>query len=233
MRVSITLAIVEISFNIREYLIEAMSEEEIDRCEFWVMANRNFRLSDKHNFEFEQILVNEQYNFEYLEAELEDYPFPQVIEFLKYGWPLNASNTQEDMSLPTNQRGAQQHSEFLEKYIKNELRAGSAIGPFVCNPFGRKARFSPINTREKHDSEDLRVLLNLSHPFASGSVNHSIPKNDFLGNQVKLCYPSVEDLAKLVLIKGPGCHIFIRDLSKAYRQMYMDPGGHTPFRVCY
>ena len=149
-----------------------------------------------------------------------------IIQFFKYGWPLNAVDMQEDVSIPRNQKGACNNNKFLKEYIQAELKMGSVIGPFIKNPFGKKARFSPIDTRTKKCSEDLRVILNLSHPRGrgNGSINDSIPKDQFLGEAVKLTYPSVETLAQLVRIKGRGCHIFIRDLTKAYRQMYMDPG---------
>ena len=99
------------------------------------------------------------------------------------------------------------------------------IGPFTKNPFGRVARFSPLDTRPKKDSDDLRVILNLSHPFPKGSVNHSISKTKFLGKEFKLKYPSCDDLIKIINKKGKKCKIFKRDLLAAYRQMYMDPGS--------
>ena len=59
------------NFDIRNFLdCDSMTQEEIDRCEFWVTAYRWVSLSDCHNFQQEKILVNHKWNFEYLEREL-------------------------------------------------------------------------------------------------------------------------------------------------------------------
>ena len=41
---------------------------------------------------------------------------------------------------------------------------------------------------------------------------------------MKVNYPTVDDLVKIVRKKGKGSKIFVRDLSKAYRQMWHEPG---------
>ena len=40
---------------------------------------------------------------------------------------------------------------------------------------------------------------------------------------MKLKYPTPDDLAKIIRKKGKGCKLFIRDLKKAYRQLFLDP----------
>ena len=40
-----------------------------------------------------------------------------------------------------------------------------------------------------------------------------------------LRYPSIDDLARIVRSKGIRSCIFIQDLSKVYRQLYMCPGS--------
>ena len=109
-----------------------------------------------------------------------------------------------------------------------ECEARSIIGPFKENPFGGLATFSPLDTRKKRDSQNLRVILNLSHPFKGGSVNHSIDKSEFFGESMALKYPSVDSLAKIIRDKsksGQRIFIFKQDLKKAYRQMKMQPGS--------
>ena len=74
----------------------------------------------------------------------------------------------------------------------------------------------------------MRIILNLSHPFKKDSVNHSINKEIFDGKLIKLKYPSVDDLVKIIQKKWETTDekvlIFKRDLKAAYRQMWMDPG---------
>ena len=156
-------------FNIRDFLCtEQMSEQEIDRCEFWTTANRIVRESGVHNFEGPKIKVNYDWNLDKLDEWLEGYHDRDIIKYLKYGWPLNASETAENMSVPPNQKGARDNPEKIRAYLKKELEAGSIIGPFKRNPFGKFARFSPLDTRSKKNSEDLRVILNLSYPHGGG-----------------------------------------------------------------
>ena len=81
------------NFNVRDYLAEGVSEEEINRCEFWVMANRITRKTGKPNHEEAKIQVNQDWNFEILEKWLQEYEDKEIIEYLKYGWPLNNQET--------------------------------------------------------------------------------------------------------------------------------------------
>ena len=41
---------------------------------------------------------------------------------------------------------------------------------------------------------------------------------------MKVNYPTADDFVKIIRRKGKGCKIFIRDLSKAYRQMWHEQG---------
>ena len=203
-----------------------MTSQQRQYCEFWVNANRRVRLSGTANFKKEKIQVNNVYNFNYIEKELEDYQDKDVIKFFKYGWPLNAADTARQQEMPQNQKGAVENQKKLQEYIKAEIEQGTAIGPFRKNPFGPAARISPLNAIPKKDSDDLRIILNLSHPFKKDSVNHSISKEMFCGKPIKLKYPTVEDLVKIVQKKQRKNKVLIYkvDLKKAYKQMFNDPG---------
>ena len=212
-------------FNIRDFLdTEAMTDEEIDRCEFWVSANRIVRESQQENWQQARIAVNNTWNLDQMEEWLHGYHDNRLMEYLRFGWPLNAANTAQDASVPRNQAGARDHPEEIRTYLKNELKEGAIIGPFKRNPFGKFARFSPLDTRPKRDSDELRVILNLSYPFQGESVNHSIDKNTYgEDEEMVLKYPTADDLAKLVRRKGVKAKIMKRDLSRAYRQLFMSP----------
>ena len=82
----------------------------------------------------------------------------------------------------------------LREYIQSEKSRGSIIGPFQYNPLGEEARFSPLDSIPKRDLDDLRVIMNLLYPHDNSAVNASLDKHLFLGEQVTLKYPSVEDL---------------------------------------
>ena len=90
-------------FNIRDFLeTEDMSQEEIDRCELWVTANRITLETGLPNFAKAKIQVNTSWNFKKLEEWLQFYEDKELINYLRYRWPLNVINTTEDYSLPVN-----------------------------------------------------------------------------------------------------------------------------------
>ena len=75
------------------------------------------------------------------------------------------------------------------------------------------------------------------------SVNAFIDKDMYLGEHVNLKYPNIDALVDLIKAKGPGCLIFKRDLSRDYRQIFIDPreinlvgyvwNSHLFLRECY
>ena len=86
-----------------------MSESEVDRCEFWINANRIIRESGKENHELARIPVNTNWNLKLLKRWLNEYEDKKVLQYLEYGWPLNAKNTSIDESVPPNQKGAREN----------------------------------------------------------------------------------------------------------------------------
>ena len=213
------------NFNIRDFLdIDDMTEEEIDYCEFWTSANRIVSESGDFNHRKSKIKVNHNWNTKIMEW-LEGYEDQKIMDYINYGWPLNNENTEINQEIPKNQKGARVNVEQVESYIKKEWENGSVIGSFLKNSFGKWARFSPLDTRPKKDSPELRIILNLSHPYEKGSVNHSINKETYADDEpMELSYLTVDDLCRIIRRKGTNksC-IFKRDLSKAYRQLWMDP----------
>ena len=156
---------------------------------------------------------------------LTDYHDQRLIDYLRYGWPLNAEDTEINETYPDNQAGARSHPDEVRAYLKQELDNGSVIGPFIHNPFGKIARFSPLDAIPKKESDDMRIILNLSHPFEGGLVNSSI-NNEIYQEDEDMClkYPSVDDLARIVKKKGRACKIMKRDLAKVYHQLFCCPG---------
>ena len=48
-------------------------------------------------------------------------------------------------------------------------------------------------------------------------------KKSYLGSAMDLVYPTVDNLASLSKTLGPGCHLFKKDLKRAYHQFHLDP----------
>ena len=79
-----------------------MTQEEIDRCEFWVTANGLVRQSNDHNCKKLKIQVNNKWELDKMEKMLQGYKDIKVVDFLRYGWPLNNEDTVIDMVVPRN-----------------------------------------------------------------------------------------------------------------------------------
>ncbi len=97
------------------------------------------------------------------------------------------------------------------------------MGPFRSYPFSSKAVYSPLNTAEKKDSTDRRVVMDLSYP-PFHSINDIIDSSEYLGTPSWLRCPKVDDLVDLIKKKGRGCALMKRDLSRTFRQLPVDPG---------
>ena len=55
-------------------------------------------------------------------------------------------------------------------------------------------------------------------------MNDAIDKDRYLGKPTGLHYPSVDDLANLIVEHGVGSAMFKTDLKKYFRQVFYDPG---------
>ena len=79
----------------------------------------------------------------------------------------------------------------------------------------------PLNTVGKRDSEERRVIVDLSWPCGY-SVNDGIPSDSYLGEPLVLRYPTIDNIVDAVVALGHGCHLYKRDLQKVYRQFLVD-----------
>ena len=78
-------------------------------------------------------------------------------------------------------------------------------------------------TREKPHSEVRRTIVDLSWP-KNFSVNAGVMKDNYLGSSFVLNYPSVDDIVTKSVELGPGCLLYKVDISRAFRQLKVDPG---------
>ena len=152
---------------------------------------------------------------------LQGYKDHEVLKFLKYGFPLECDQSKSRMNVPDNHSGATQFPDEIDAYLAKQINNKTLIGPFDNNPFGERARFSPVNTRPKKDSAERRVILDLSHPDEC-SVNAGIDKDWYRQQQVELLLPTVFSMVKIInelKSKEQVVLLFKRDLSGAYKQV--------------
>ena len=174
------------------------------------------------NFLGAKRLVHSRFNVDVWSLYLEHYQDRVIIDFLRYGWPINYQSDILASSSFRNHPSAVKNSTYLSTYIAKELSFQSVFGPFRCNPFNTNCVISPLLCVPKRDSVELRVVHDLSFPEGS-SVNDGISSDHYLDQFFKLRLPGIDRLVEFVNAKGRGCHVFKKDLRRAYRQIPIDP----------
>ena len=175
--------------------------------------------SKKFNFQQSKILLPSSFNFDYLEHELSHYKDKQIIQFLKYGFPLGHDGSTGSRVVPKNHAGARFYHKQVRELLDKEVRLKAAIGPFREPPFENSC-FSPLNSVPKKGTER-RLILDMSFP-AGNAINDGIHKDWYLNEFQKLTLPSIDNLVDQIMKLGRGCKVFKVDLSRAYRQIFID-----------
>ena len=153
---------------------------------------------------------------------LHDYHDNIICDFLEFGWPIGyVRDTLPSFTFRTH-RGALAYPDSVSQYLTSELKLGRVAGPFRSVPFTDGFVISPLNTVEKRDSSERRVIVDLSWPCGS-SVNDGILRDSFLGVPIDLHYPTIDRIVEAIVASGQGCLLYKRDLKKAYRQFPVDP----------
>ena len=179
--------------------------------------------SGVHNRYGCRIPLDTCWNLPLFSSLLNDYHDQDLIEWMTYGFPISRSETTGD---PTpsdmNHMGANKYPQQVDEYFLKEVQMGSTMGPFKIPPFLNRIGISPISTRQKKDSMDRRVILDLSWPRGE-SVNDGIPKDQYCGESISLKYPTVDTLTKRVYDLGKNCLLWKKDLKRAFRLIYLCP----------
>ena len=165
-------------------------------------------------------------NFEFLRDQLKDYKDAQLCDLLEIGFPigylgqgeiLQNVNSKEIWKFK-NHKGADDYPHAMFEYLEKEAINKSILGPFKLNPFKEGLKISPVNSLPKRDTDERRVILDLSFPKGL-SVNDFISKDEYLGENIEVIYPKVEDFIHLIKVKEQGCLLFKVDLRRFYRQI--------------
>ena len=204
---------------------------KINKCNVENLITLHNQLVQKEGFNFDSLRVPifSKLNIPFWKEQLKFYTDKNICEFLEFGWPVGLKFPEQIRSSSSkvrNHAGARNFPREIEKYIKKEMSYGAILGPFKSNPFTDALTLSPLNSVPKSNSTERRIIMDLSFPKGH-SVNDCIDKHDYLGERVDLHYPNVDNLVDIIKQKGPHCHIFKRDLRRAYRQIPLDPKNYN------
>lgn len=152
---------------------------------------------------------------------LEGYWELDLVDFLDYGFPIGYISNEIPSATLHNHGSATRHGQHVTNYIAKELSFGALGGGFTAPPFTWLA-VSPLMTREKKNSTERRVVVDLSFP-PGHSVNAGVEKNWLEGVERKVRLPGADDLAEQMLINGQGSLFWSADLARCYRQLKVSP----------
>ena len=178
-----------------------------------------------------RIPVRSQLNISHWESTLSEYWDKQLLECIRFGFPLGFNRLCPLRHDIGNHKSALEFPEHVDKYIEEEQKFGAIIGPFEEAPIPN-LHYSPFMTRHKPNSETRRVILDLSWPRGE-SVNAGIEKNGYVGSDFKLTFPTIDDLTQELTKIGRGAHIFKVDVSRAFRHLCVDPRDYDLLGVTW
>ena len=200
--------------------------QQISNVENLLLANQVTNINLPNQFGC-RIPVKSNWNHELLESLLREYDDVEILECLKFGFPISwEEGTTYPEPAQVNHKGATLHPDAIDKYLEQELRFNATFRPFTIPPFINRIGILPLSMRPKKDSHKRRIILDLSYPKGR-SVNDGIRKDRYCGTPVKLSYPTIDTLAERIQKLGPGCKIWKIDLSRYFKQIPICPHDYS------
>ena len=185
-------------------------------------AHYVIRQTGKPNFWGARIPVTSQLNVDKWEELLQGYWNQQLLQLLRFGFPLDFNRSCPLQSEKGNHTSATQFPLDVDAYIEEECGHGALLGPFKENPIAN-CHTSPFMTRNKPNSDRRRVIIDLSWPIGA-SVNAGIDKDTYLNSPFALTFPTVDDITSQLRRLGWGALLYKIDVSRAFRHVRIDPG---------
>lgn len=169
-----------------------------------------------------RVQVHSGLNLSCWDSLLHSYHDREICLFFRFGWPVGFHASSPPVTVDSNHQSALQHLEAVEKFVAVELTHGALVGPFSSPPFSPWYRCSPLMTRPKRETNDRRVIVDLSYPKGS-AVNDGIDNLAYFGTDISYTLPSIGDLVQHLISHGRGALVWKADLARAYRQLRVDP----------
>ena len=151
----------------------------------------------------------------------QEYPDAELLEFVKYGFPMGYMGPPSQTQDINNHASAVQFPSQVELYIEKEIECGAMVGPMDDMPFKEWAHISPLMSRPKTEDKR-RIILDLSYPHER-SINAFIRKNCVMGVEREHSLPTVDNLLRDLSSMGTGALMFTVDVARAYKNFRTCP----------
>ena len=186
-----------------------------------LQAHRLIKHSKLPNFLHCCIPVQSGLNIKAWRCYLKNYWDQQLCDLLEFGFPLDFDRSCQLDSTEENHTSANENMEEIVKFLEEERQYQVILGPFDTKPIDMHV--SPLLVRDKQNSTSKITIMDLSWPKGA-SVNNGVAKDIYLGTPYDLNYPSVDSITNSLQNLGPSAQIYKIDISRAFRQIKIDPG---------
>ena len=140
-----------------------------------LQLHKMLRQDGRYNYEGLQIPVPSKLNPKVWEKYLHQYWDWQLPLLIKFGFPLDFDLDSVITSHDINHKSATKYPDHVAVYLAEELQHQAILGPFKQPPID-KLHTSPFTTRDKPNSANRRVIIDLSWPLGE-SVNAGAPSD--------------------------------------------------------
>ena len=130
----------------------------IDSC---IEQHKMVKATGCQNFMHTLIPVKTQLNIDQWQKVLVDYWDRQILELIRFGFPLDFNRSCVLKCDRENHTSAIDYPRHVEAYLTEEIHYGAILGPFDEKPF-ESLHYSPFMTREKPNSENKGIIVDLS-----------------------------------------------------------------------
>ena len=160
---------------------------------------------------------------------LTDHDDMEILQYLEYGFPLGLAQEFELESCTQNHSSAMEYFSYIDAFFQKEVKLHGVTGPMTESPF-LCTKVSPLMTAVKKPG-GRRPVFDAS--FGDLSINNNTPQKEYLGESYQFTFPTVLDLAAVIVQLGPGCLLWKRDLSRWFMQLPVDPGDYDKLCVIW
>ena len=191
--------------------------------EYFIDLHMAVRSKGTYNYAGAKVeLQHSPLNIELFREMLKNYDDIAVISYLQYGFPVGLSQVFFLEPSTKNHSSSYQYYTWVDKFLKKGVNLAECSWPWSTSPID-PLMISPIMTADK-DKGSRRTVFDAS--FGDFSLNQNTPEKEYLGEDYAFTFPSVLDLADLIVKTGRGCLLWKRDLSRWFLQIPVDPGDY-------
>ena len=198
--------------------------------EYFLDLHEKVRLVGTYNFAGARVpLSHSKLRVDKFRELLKDYDDIGILQLIQFGFPVGLAQEFDIKSCTQNHSSSYEYFSYLDEFVMKEISLTGMTGPFSSPPF-KATMVSPLMTAVKKPGSRRPVF---DGTYGDLSINNNTPEKEYLGEACDFSFPTVLDLANLILKLGPGCLLYKRDLSRWFMQLPLDPGDYDKLGVVW